>query len=272
MLATMEPLAAIDTSLGPLRSLPRGERARAAHTLHSLAMNTGFARAVLEHDAPGVAFTAPSGRSLYVVHGYGMSLLHAEGSADDGVLTQVLRRARREDEWLQLSSPTWADRLRTVATEAAAPLEEHVRMNFRFCRTRFQERRRATAPEAVRMGPAEFEMQGSVVPRRFWPNAQRFLEAGAGFAVWAEGEVAAVAFASWVTRDGLELGVETRPRWRGRGFAAIACSALIEHALSRGLEPVWSCRLGNSASHRLAESLGFVATHRLPYFKLSNER
>lgn len=232
-------------------------------------MNTGFAKAVLEHDAPGIAFAAPAGQPLYVVHGYGMSLLHAEGPADDRVLTQVLRRARRQDEWLQLSSRRWAERLRDLAGEATAPIEEHVRVNYRFSRTRFQERRRATSPTAVRMGRAEFELEGSVVPRRFWPSAERFVEVGAGFAVWAEGEVASVAFSSWVTSDELELGIETRPQWRGRGFAAIACHALIEHALSRSLEPAWSCRLGNIASCRLAESLGFIATRHLPYFKLA---
>lgn len=121
-------------------------------------------------------------------------------------------------------------------------------MDFRFSRALFDERgahRNASTHHAVRMRRTEFEIPGSVVPRLFWPTAEAFLDVGAGFAVWVDGQLASVAF----SRDELELGIETRPEWRGRGLAAIACHALIEHALSVGLEPVWSCRPSRGLKH-----------------------
>lgn len=55
-------------------------------------MNTGFARAVLEHGAPGAAFaSAGEHAALYVLHDYGMSLLHAESPSDDVIIAAVAR-------------------------------------------------------------------------------------------------------------------------------------------------------------------------------------
>jgi RimJ/RimL family protein N-acetyltransferase len=209
----------------------------------------------------------------YVVHPYGMSLLFGrEGaSLDEGALDAALARPRAAPEWLQVFPSAWGHDVETHPRARAAGVERHVRLNFRFDRARFDAFRAARIRSGcpiVRVDRALFETGGSVVPRYFWDDADAFLQAGGGFAALLGGAPASIAFTSFADRERLELGIETAEAHRGRGLAREACAALIEDALARGLLPVWACRDGNVASRRLAESLGFVVTARLPYFRL----
>lgn len=112
-------------------------------------------------------------------------------------------------------------------------------------------------------------MAGKVVPGVFWANVDRFLEIGTGFAAIADDRPVALAFSSFVTTQQLELGIETLREYRGKAFATSACAALINYCFEKHLEPVWACRLENTASHRLAKRLGFVPIRHLPYFRLA---
>lgn len=160
-------------------------------------------------------------------------------------------------------------------TELAA---EQVRVNFRFDRDRYEQgreaerrlaERRLAAPQAVPFGRGVFgRMPGSVVPEVFWRSETEFLEYGAGFCLFEEGVLAAAAFSAFAEDGRLEIGIETLPSCRGRGYAYAVCAALIDYCLERGLEPVWSCREGNAGSYALARKLGFVPTVTLPYYRL----
>ena len=55
-----------------------------------------------------------------------------------------------------------------------------------------------------------------------------------------------------------ELGINTHPAFRRRGYAQKAYAAAIAHALEQGRTPLWSTTVDNVASQRLARSLGFV--------------
>jgi RimJ/RimL family protein N-acetyltransferase len=267
-----------NTGLAPsgaaLRELGAAEYERLIPSLRALDMNTLFARAVLDHDAPGRVFvdSAESPSVAYVIHGYGMSLLFGgRGSppADDRALMEVLGMRRSAAEWLQLWPEPWAARL--AALSASSAVEQHTRVNFEFSPAAYHMRRRRsseTSHRIVRADRSVFSMTGSVVPRAFWTDVDRFLGAGAGFAVLIDDKPASLAFSSFVTSSQLEIGIETVEQHRGRGLATLACAALIDHCLARGLEPVWACRLDNGASHRLAETLGFVPVRHLPYFRL----
>jgi RimJ/RimL family protein N-acetyltransferase len=68
----------------------------------------------------------------------------------------------------------------------------------------------------------------------------------------------------------LELGMETVPKFRGKGFAQHTCSQLIDYCLDNDYEPIWACRLENIGSVRLAEKLGFKSTIQIPYYRLSD--
>lgn len=138
----------------------------------------------------------------------------------------------------------------------------------------------AGAPDAgvVATTPPIFEsFAGHVVPSHFWDTPEDFARCGAGFTVLVDpaepngkGErvPAATAFSSFVIGDKLEIGIETREEFRGRGHAEAACRALIDYCLEQGYEPVWSCHAGNAGSRRLAARLGFEETLRIPYYRL----
>jgi RimJ/RimL family protein N-acetyltransferase len=111
-------------------------------------------------------------------------------------------------------------------------------------------------------------MKGSVVPANFWDNAATFLERGVGFSLFHKGKLATTAFSSFIMDDKLELGMETVPAFRGKGFAQYTCARLIDYSLENNYEPIWACRLENKGSFFLAQKLGFEPTLEIPYYRL----
>jgi GNAT superfamily N-acetyltransferase len=84
---------------------------------------------------------------------------------------------------------------------------------------------------------------------------------GVVYGVVCEGRVVSVAFAhrAGVLEDVVaDVGVETAPRYRRRGFAQAAVSALAAHFTERGGESRYSCNPDNVASIATARSVGFV--------------
>ena len=78
----------------------------------------------------------------------------------------------------------------------------------------------------------------------------------------------AIAFSATRFDDWLEIGIETRARYRGQGLARAVAVAMIRNCLAGGLTPVWACRKENTGSLKLAQSLGFVITKELPFYRL----
>lgn len=259
-----------------MQEMPRNEYWRAIELLSGVSINHLFARAVLEHRCLGDVFVDRVERPgvVYVVHPYGMSLVFGREGAplDDELLFQVVSRPRAACEWLQVVPPEWGERLTRLASSVTIDVERHTRVNFAFEPRRFHALRasRPTSTHAiVRVDRDLFERtRGSVVPRLFWNDAEDFLEHGLGFALMLDGDPAAMAFSSFVIGSELELGIETADQHRGRGLALEVCTMLVDACIARGLTPVWACRLGNTASYRLAEKLGFEVSRHLPYFRL----
>jgi hypothetical protein len=54
-----------------------------------------------------------------------------------------------------------------------------------------------------------------------------------------------------------EIGINTLQEYRGKGYARGACISLIDELLSRDICPLWSTGEPNTASNRLAGSVGF---------------
>lgn len=54
-----------------------------------------------------------------------------------------------------------------------------------------------------------------------------------------------------------EIGVNTLPDYRKMGYAADCCLLCVENIIDADKCPLWSAEIGNKASHRLAESIGF---------------
>ena len=102
-------------------------------------------------------------------------------------------------------------------------------------------------------------LDGRVTPRFSWRDKEEFAKSGAGFCIMCNGIPASWAFSAAVSPDEVDIGVETSPQFRHRGLASLAAEQMIEYTLAQGKRPVWACDEGNTASRKLAESLGFCA-------------
>ncbi len=228
---------------------------------------TGFACAVLDGLADGRVWC--DGAAAHTLHGYGMSLVWGEGvgRAFPALLEHLKAGAYRDkDEWLQVD-PRWQhldwDRLQA---------ERFTRVNFRFDRAAFGARTPVLPPgwSLVAMGESAFDLPDvHVTPRAFWRNFTACCDHGGGMCAVKDGEVGAIAFSATRADDWLEIGIETRAAFRGQGLARAVATAMIANCLASGLTPVWACRKQNTASLMLAQSLGFVVTKEVPFYRLT---
>jgi len=55
-----------------------------------------------------------------------------------------------------------------------------------------------------------------------------------------------------------EVGINTLEKYRGKGYATIACLQAVENILRSGRYPIWSHSYANTVSRHIAEKIGFV--------------
>ena len=110
-------------------------------------------------------------------------------------------------------------------------------------------------------------MSGKIIPTFSWEDKRTFLEKGFGYCLIKDGHMAACAFSSGVSKDYVDIGVETAEECRGKGYGKIVAYAMVKEILRREKLPVWDCDTRNEASMRLACSVGFeiIGTH--PWYK-----
>jgi len=272
--------------------LDKKEYYKASEPLQQVEINHLFADAVVLGHVDGRIYVDNTIKpdAFYIEHPYGMSLLFGSTtneSFNKGLIQLALNihKIRNRFEWLQAFPKAWNE---YIASEWSKHLikqkdneagmqddkiEENTRVNFRFNKAIYLEFKHKYIQADVAVVTTDrqmFEsMQGSVVPARFWNNADDFLEKAVAFSVMDNGStVACTAFSAFVIGNQLEIGIETSDNYRGKGYAASACSALIDYCLANSYEPVWGCKLENKASYLLAQKLGFEPTVYWPFFKL----
>jgi RimJ/RimL family protein N-acetyltransferase len=259
--------------------LAKDQYSLASPLLAGVPFNVLMAQAVAEGRVGGVVLAdAMQPTSVYVRHKYGMSFLMGY-SSNAGFREEIVAMfsdptLRSSPEWLQVYPLDWTELLDPVAE--GGKINRWRRTNFWFNQARFLVRfpRGASRYDTVVCTSAALDgFPGTVLPAHFWDDVDEFLASGTGFFSLDDGSqrVAAIAFASYLDEEFLEIGVETIPEFRGRGHARAACARLIHLCLERGLTPVWSCRTENQGSYRLAESLGLVPVVQLPYYELPCE-
>ena len=92
-----------------------------------------------------------------------------------------------------------------------------------------------------------------------WHSPEYFFEHGSGVCM-----VCGETIASWSLMDGAvgdrcEIGIMTDPKFRRRGLARLAVSALLEDCLARGYRQIgWHCLRSNAGSIATACRVGFV--------------
>jgi GNAT superfamily N-acetyltransferase len=227
--------------------------------------------------------------TFYIVHPYGMSLLFGDTEQDDfnlQLLDYLLNtsKVRGKADWLLAFPGSWNRKLMVLlgvnlisskdnpGSSLNSKIEQNTRVNFKFNSDKYVKFKRdhiTGAFKVFRTDVRMFEnMQGSVVPMYFWDNAKAFLKNGVGFSIIREGKPVSTAYSAYMHDNQLELGIETLESYRGKGLALYTCSALIDYCLKNKYEPVWSCRLENIGSYKLAQKLGFEPTVTLPYYRL----
>jgi len=257
--------------------------------LKLVSINNLFARAVVEQKAPGKIYVdnIDNPKTFYVLHSYGMSLLFGDWNYNE--FNKQFREyalnnnhIRDKYEWMQVFPDEWNNTLINLFgkdlvksadnTKEAGIVELNTRVNFKFSHKKYSSKIKTKVEniEIVRTDANIFlNMPGYVVPKYYWFNENDFLENGVGFSLFSNKQLAATAFSSWIFDNKLEIGIETIKEFRGKGFAGIVCGAIIDYCIANKYEPVWSCRLENTGSYRLAQKMGFEPIYELPYYRLS---
>ncbi len=238
--------------------------------------NTYFAQSVIVGHAKGTVYVNDRNNptAIYIVSDYGMSLLF--GDCSDAVFNQALIDyftgkdcRRKKAEWLQAYPIGWADVLKPLV-EQSNIVEQYSRVNFSFDKTIFKNNnlKHNLSEFTIIRTPVELflSVNDLVAPKYFWQDKFMFEQHCVSFTLMYEGKPVSTAFTSCLHDDKLEIGIETEEAYRGKGFASMVCTALINYCLENGLEPVWSCRLENTGSFNLAQKLGFVPTLIMPYY------
>lgn len=239
--------------------------------LEKVQINCLFAYAVLDLKVDGIIAvnSMKSPESFYIRHPYGMSLLF--GNTDNQEFTKTLWQKRLEENWrdeyLQVY-PNSDLNNRFLPSYCTSILE---RVNFKFNKVIYETNKidNATSFAIVNLSKQMFnDIEGTVVPNKFWRNAIEFQNTALGKTIFHKGKLVATAFAAFIHNKYFELGIETKPEHRGKNLAYLCCSALIDYCLQYDFEPVWSCRKDNVGSFKLAQKLGFEPTITIPYYKL----
>lgn len=276
-----------------MKELSKEDYPKVIDVLKKVKINNLFARAVVENHVSGKVYVNDKNypTTFYVVHPYGMSLLF--GKYDNQKFNQAFKEyalnkknIRDSYEWMQTYPKQWNLVLEGLFEDSLVKssenelnhtkniIEQNTRVNFKFDLKKYRELKKdIKAPQTVakRTGRKEFEnMQGTVIPLNFWNNSNDFYENAIGYSAYYNNELACTAYASFIIDNFLELGIETIPKFRGKGLARYTCSKLIDYCIENAYEPVWACRLDNIGSYKLAQKLGFDDVLQIPYYRLSN--
>ncbi|MHA7830076.1 MAG: GNAT family N-acetyltransferase [Flagellimonas sp.] len=261
---------------------------KASESLKKVTYNSLFARAVIEGRVTGKVYADSQNEpnTFYVIHPYGMTLLFGSNKNQDFNLAFKNKSGSRDTfEWMQAYPNDWDNTLRELYGNTLIKfsdnrdncntgiIELNTRVNFQFNPQKYFEFKKDLKPlngTIIRTSEREFnEMTGSVIPSNFWDNAVDFLTNGIGFSHYFNGQLSCTAYSAFLIDNMLELGMETLPKFRGKGIALHTCSRLIDYCLENNLEPIWACRLENIGSFNLAKKLGFEPTVQIPYYRLS---
>ncbi len=91
-----------------------------------------------------------------------------------------------------------------------------------------------------------------------------FIEKGFGFAILEGKQVVSLATSFVVCDGGIEIQINTRKKYEGRGLGTVAAAALIVESLERGLDPNWDAATERSAG--LAKKLGYTEQGEYPMY------
>ena len=86
-------------------------------------------------------------------------------------------------------------------------------------------------------------------------SIDQFIKKGFGFCMMKGGEIVCAATTFVVCKRGIEIQINTREEYRGKGLATATAAQLMLYSLEVGLDPSWDA--ANEISARLAVKLGY---------------
>ena len=89
-----------------------------------------------------------------------------------------------------------------------------------------------------------------------FPSLEEFVSRGFGYCVLHGDEIACVASTFVICEGGMEIQIDTKKKYRGKGLATVAAAYLIAHSLENSMDPGWDAATQTSA--KFAEKLGFT--------------
>lgn len=272
--------------------LERDKYHKLTEPLSRVTINNLFARSVVENYVTGKVYVDDLNKpsTFYVVHPYGISLLF--GKYDNVDFNNSLKdyalntyKIRDKYEWMQAFPSNWDIVLSELFKDCMIKssdntndkeknkIELNTRVNFKFNIAKyfdFKKKNSRADLKIIRTDKQIFmDMKGSVIPLFFWDSAEDFSDKGVGFSLFHNNELATTAYSAFILDEKLEIGIETIEKFRGKGFAQYACSMLIDYCIDNKYEPIWSCKLENISSNRLAQKLGFEPILKIPFYRLN---
>jgi GNAT superfamily N-acetyltransferase len=272
--------------------LDKKDYEKASIALQVVTINKLFARAVVEQKVSGQIYVDDKHNpaSFYIIHPYGMTLLFGDSNNktfNDQFKKYALNIDNDRDfhEWMQVFPIFWDNVLselfesclikseNNINKQETGIIELNTRLNFLFNKQKYLARHKPIDNPDIEIVKTDREMfrkmKGSVIPANFWENEDHFFANGIAYSLFYKGQLASTAFSSCWFDNQFELGIETEPEFRGKGFAELVCSALIKYCIQHDYEPIWACRRENTGSYKLAIKLGFEVSALLSYYRLS---
>ncbi|MEG1846217.1 MAG: GNAT family N-acetyltransferase [Oscillospiraceae bacterium] len=90
-----------------------------------------------------------------------------------------------------------------------------------------------------------------------------------GVAILHYGELVAGASPYGIYKNGIEIEIDTKPDYRGKGLATICGAKLILECLSKNIYPSWDAH--DLRSVHLAEKLGYHLSHPYVAYEITND-
>lgn len=98
---------------------------------------------------------------------------------------------------------------------------------------------------------------------------QEYQNCAIGVAVLHYGRLVAGASPYVVYRNGIEIEIDTKPEYRGKGLATVCGAKLILECLSNNVYPSWDAH--DLRSVHLAEKLGYHLSHPYVTYEITND-
>jgi len=98
------------------------------------------------------------------------------------------------------------------------------------------------------------KLEGRIIPAYSWNSSEDFLEKGKGYCILHGNEIVTVAFTAAISDTEVDIGIETKKKYRKQGFGKCVASRMVKDILKMNKTPIWECNTNNLGSKAIAIS------------------